>query len=327
MIYIDTHSTDPAFHFALEEYFCTQKELGDTIFLLWQTKPTVMLGNFQNSYKELNREAIERDGVQVVRRNTGGGTIYTDEGSFQYSFLMKHASQMIDFGCYMDPIIAALGELKVDACYNSRNDLAIAGKKISGNAQCTKGAYTIHHGSLLYQTDFAKMASYLCPPKYKIESKGIQSVRDRTTNIYDHLENNWSTQVFKEKFLQAILRQGTELYQLTDADRAAIERLADAKFRTWEWTFGKNPSCTIEKGKKYQGGYLSFALTVKQGLITECHVTGDFFSAHDIHELEQALLQQPLDDSQQLAKVLKQPKFQHFLYQISPEDILDCLIG
>src|SRR5699024_4660127 len=108
----------------------------DGVFMLWQTRPTVMLGNFQNSFNEILLPQIQEDQVDLVRRNTGGGTIYTDEGSLQYTFVVKSASEMIDFQTYMDKIIVALHTLGVNVQYNSRNDLAIAGKKISGNAQC-----------------------------------------------------------------------------------------------------------------------------------------------------------------------------------------------
>ncbi|WP_420896873.1 lipoate--protein ligase family protein [Enterococcus cecorum] len=100
---------------------------------------------------------------------------------------MKCSSLQSFFKSYMDKIIEALHTLGVEVAYNSRNDLAINGKKISGNAQCNKGEYTIHRGSLLYDMDFSKMAKYLNPPKYKIESKGIKSVRNRTGNISDCL--------------------------------------------------------------------------------------------------------------------------------------------
>lgn len=324
MIYINTQSNDPFYNFALEEYFCMQKGQNETVFLLWQTSPTVMLGNFQNSYKELNMLAIERDLVHVVRRNTGGGTIYTDLGGFQFSFIMKGVSELIDFGKYMDPIVEALADLGIKAEYNSRNDLAVNGKKISGNAQCTKGNYTLHHGSLLYDTDFSKMGEYLKPPDYKIKAKGIQSVRERTTNISEHLTEKWTPVEFQEQLIAGILKRGATTYVLNEVDKEAIEQIADEKFRSWDWTFGRNPAFTIEKGRQFAGGYVEIALDVKNGLIENCRISGDFFSAGGVKQIEEALIQQPFE-CECVGKILLHPKFEDLIYQIAQMDLLECL--
>lgn len=324
MIFIEVDSMDPSVYFALEEYLCLEKKFTATCFFLWRTQPTVMLGNFQNSYKELNLPAIERDQVQVIRRNTGGGTIYTDPGSLQFSFVMPGQDDYINFTRYMDPIIAALANLGIEATYNSRNDLAIAGKKISGNAQCTKGNYTLHHGSLLYATDFSKMADYLRPPAYKIEAKGIQSVRERTANISQFLSEQWSVAEFRQRLIHEILQQAVTTYTLTAEDYQAIQTIADQKFRSWEWTYGKNPQFSVEKGQKFTGGYLEISLDVKAGRIQACQLAGDFFSAGDVTELESALVDQPFEKTS-LTRVIDQPRFQQLLYNISTQDILACL--
>jgi lipoate-protein ligase A len=324
MIYIDTQSTDPCYNFALEEYFCTQNGQEETVFLLWQTQPTVMLGNFQNSYKELNLQAIKRDQVHVVRRNTGGGTIYTDLGGFQFSFIMKGVTEMIDFGQYMDPIIAALAELGIAAEYNSRNDLAIDGKKISGNAQCTKGAYTLHHGSLLYATDFSKMGEYLKPPAYKIKAKGIKSVRERTTNISEHLPEAWTAEEFKQRLIQSILKQGAATYTLSTKDHQAIEQLAQAKFRSWEWTFGKNPKFTLEKEKQCVGGHIEISLVIEEGRITACQMNGDFFASNGVKKLEDLLVGERFERAR-IKERLLEIEIEKIIYQVTAEELLACL--
>lgn len=326
MIFIDANYQQAAQYFALEEYLCTNKRFSDGVFMLWQTRPTVMLGNFQNSFSEIVLSQIKADQVDLVRRNTGGGTIYTDEGSLQYSFIVKSASEMIDFKTYMDKIIAALHALGVDVDYNSRNDLALAGKKISGNAQCNKGEYTIHHGSLLYNMDFTKMTKYLNPPKYKIASKGIKSVRDRTGNIQTFLNEQWPIAFFRQKLLAEILSDAYQLYALTSADQVAIEQLAQEKFRSWEWTFGKNPPFSMIKAQKFPAGYLEIALNIQKGRIQNCAFRGDFFSYGELDQLEQAFVNQPFT-YEAVERVLAKQKASQLFYQISNEEILACIFA
>ena len=291
MIFIDANYQEAAQYFALEEFLCTQKQFDDGVFMLWQTRPTVMLGNFQNSFNEIRLAEIEKNHVDLVRRNTGGGTIYTDEGSLQYTFVVKSASEMIDFETYMDKIIEALHTLGVEVAYNSRNDLAINGKKISGNAQCNKGEYTIHHGSLLYDMDFSKMAKYLNPPKYKIESKG---------------------------------KKDYQPYQLTVKEELIVEQLAQDKFRSWDWTFGKNPAFTMVKAKKFPAGFLEVSLNIQHGIIQNCAFHGDFFSYGDLNNLEQALANQTFT-YETVKQILIEQKADQLFYQITIEEILACI--
>lgn len=324
MIFIDAKYQEAAQYFALEEFLCTQKQFDDGVFMLWQTRPTVMLGNFQNSFNEIRLAEIEKNHVDLVRRNTGGGTIYTDEGSLQYTFVVKSASEMIDFKTYMDKIIEALHTLGVEVAYNSRNDLAMNGKKISGNAQCNKGEYTIHHGSLLYDMDFSKMAKYLNPPKYKIESKGIKSVRDRTGNISDCLSEKWDIATFRQKLIAEILKNDYQPYQLTEKEEVLVEQLAQDKFRSWDWTFGKNPAFTMVKAKKFPAGFLEVSLNIQHGIIQNCAFHGDFFSYGDLNHLEQALANQTFT-YETVKQILIEQKADQLFYQITIEEILACI--
>lgn len=224
----------------------------------------------------------------------------------------------------MDKIIEALHTLGVEVAYNSRNDLAMNGKKISGNAQCNKGEYTIHHGSLLYDMDFSKMAKYLNPPKYKIESKGIKSVRDRTDNISDPLSEKWDIATFRQKLIAEILKNDYQPYQLTEKEEVLVEQLAQDKFRSWDWTFGKNPAFTMVKAKKFPAGFLEVSLNIQHGIIQNCAFHGDFFSYGDLNNLEQALANQTFT-YKTVKQILIEQKADQLFYQITIEEILACI--
>jgi len=324
MIYVNTGSQDPAFNFAVEAYFMTEKPQVDTVFLFWHTQPTVMLGKFQNSYKELNLAAIQEDGVQVVRRQTGGGTIYTDLGGWQFSFITPGKRTGIDFRPFMEPIVAALETLGIQAEFNSRNDLTVAGQKFSGNAQASQGDFTLHHGSLLYDTDLARMVRYCRPPVYKLKAKGIDSIQSRTTNLIDYLPERWSSQTFADKMLSLLLKSETETYSLTAEDKARVNQIADQKFRSWDWTYGKNPAFSLQREAHTPGGQIEIALEIKNGLIEGCQIQGDFFSAVDLGQFVQALKGLPYQREALADFIFEQ--FPNLIHNVSSEKILDIFI-
>ena len=159
MIYIETGSTDVYYNFGLENYFTVEKRLPDTVFLFWRTTPTLMVGKYQNVLEEINKPYADAHGIHLVRRMSGGGTIYTDLGGWQFSFIQHREAGEIEFGQYIAPVIGALEEMGVTASFNGRNDLTIDGRKLSGNAQYRLGDCIVHHGSLLFDTDIAQMVA------------------------------------------------------------------------------------------------------------------------------------------------------------------------
>ena len=145
-------------------------------------------------------QALRDVSVQVKKGElmSGGGTIYTDLGGWQFTFIDYGDTDEIHFQEYIAPVIDALRALGIPAEFNGRNDLVIEGRKFSGNAQYKLGGNTVHHGSLLYATDIAQMVAATTVDEYKILSKSIKSVRDRVTNISEHMQTPLSPEAFKE---------------------------------------------------------------------------------------------------------------------------------
>ena len=248
MIYIETGSTDVYYNFGLENYFTVEKRLPDTVFLFWRTTPTLMVGKYQNILEEINKPYADAHGIHLVRRMSGGGTIYTDLGGWQFSFIQHREAGEIEFGQYIAPVIGALEEMGVTASFNGRNDLTIDGRKFSGNAQYRLGDCIVHHGSLLFDTDIRQMAEATTPDSYKITSKSIKSVRDRVTNISDHLPQPMDPETFKETmvknhlssyYLKVLRKYKNYLSKLTETEiDAFIEAISDLKMNVIEQFFG-----------------------------------------------------------------------------------------
>lgn len=193
-----------------------------------------MVGKYQNVLEEINKPYADRHGIRIVRRMSGGGTIYTDMGGWQFSFIHHGDGGRIEFQRYIAPVTGALRDLGVCAEFNGRNDLTIGRRKFSGNAQYRLGDAVVHHGSLLFDTDIRQMVEATTVDSCKILSKGIKSVRDRVTNLSEHLPAPMDPEAFKERMVQCIMGQSRETYVLTPEDDAHIRRLAGEKFRSWE---------------------------------------------------------------------------------------------
>jgi lipoate---protein ligase len=316
---------DAAFYFALEEYCITNFPAdADTLFLLWQTRPTVMLGKYQNALKEIDPAYIAAEKIDVVRRPSGGGAIYTDEGCYQYSFIVNGQHNVIDFEPYMDRIIHTLQTLGIPAERNSRNDIAIHGQKISGNAQYMKAGFTVHHGTLLFDTNVNHMAAALKVDPEKLRSKGVESVRERTALISDHVAPTTKRHWFADEFRQNILGQGAHIIELTPEQHEAVQQLADQKYRRWEWNYGQSRETNFSVAGRLPGGRIEIALQLDHYVIQYCQISGDFFSSIDIATLESALCDTRFDKSDvanHLAPVLSGGQ----LYGITTTDIVALL--
>lgn len=290
MIYVETGSADVCFNFGLEYYLTTENPLPDTVFLFWRTTPTLMVGRYQNVLEEIDKAYADARGIRVVRRMSGGGTIYTDLGGWQFTFIEADGGEEIRFQKYIAPVIEALAELGVEAAFNGRNDLTIGGRKISGNAQYRLGGRVVHHGSLLFDTDLEEMAAATTVDRFKIESKSIKSVRDRVTNIAEHLPRPMDALAFKEKVVRHILGpEGTE-YVLTGADRARASEIGQERFASWESTYAQGPGFNIQREGRFPGGTMRFSLEVKKGIIRNAAVSGDFFATLDREAIAQAVV-------------------------------------
>jgi len=161
-----------------------------------------------------------------------------------------------------------------------RNDIALyptgseRGYKISGNSQYNKNGVTVHHGTLLFDTDIEEMVRATTPKDYKITSKAIKSVRERVTNIRPHLKNDMSG----EEFASYLAKRLTDRkYEYTAADLARISEIEREMFAPDSWNLGSNPQFELKKTLHFEGGAMDIGLTVKHGEILSAGVTGDFF--------------------------------------------------
>ena len=273
MLLIRNTSHDPYYNQAFEEYVF-QKFREGTILMLWRSTPAVVCGCFQNVFAEVDVNHALEQGVAVVRRITGGGTVYHDLGNWNYTIIGDASMEQIQYQRYLEPIVHALRRIGVPASMNRESDIAIDGKKISGSAQKIVKGRILHHGTLLYHCDLAALSSLANGQRDYFESKAVKSVPWPVTNMIDHMENrSLSPEQFGERLLASIAEEySLEPLKLSEEELAEIEKLADEKYRTWEWNFGKNSAFSYRREFLYQGQKIRVEYQARKGVITEFSV-------------------------------------------------------
>ena len=291
MYYIENVCHDPRFNLALEEYVLSNKCVREPVLLLWQNEPSVIIGRYQNTPEEINPSFIEERGIHVVRRITGGGAVYHDLGNLNYSFMIPNASGSIEFESFTRPVITALGRLGIKAELSGRNDLLVEGRKFSGNAQHYQGGKLLHHGTILFDSNLDDVQKALHVREDKFVSKGIKSVRSRVTNLKPFLPVDMSVEEFREFLLKDFdLEYLITEMELTDAEYDGIRALADGKYDSWEWNYGKSPLSSVSARIRTAGGTIESKISVESGYIRDMRLTGDFFCMKDIRGFEAAFV-------------------------------------
>jgi lipoate---protein ligase len=291
MLYISNDNTNPYFNHSVEEYF--MKNSNEERFILWRNIPCILIGKNQNAMSEINMDFVKKNGIKIVRRLSGGGAVFNDLGNINFTFItQKDNNDTINFKKFAQPIINALRDLGIQAEFSGRNDITIEGKKFSGNAQYYWKDRVLHHGTLLFSGNLTDLSAALITKPLKFEDKSVKSVASRVTNISQHLSEPMTVLDFREFLRQHVMKANNigSVYEMTDTDLKAIQKIADERFNTWEWNFGNSPKYSFSNEKRFTGGTVEFNMEVDKGVIKAIRIYGDFFGECDIAELEQALV-------------------------------------
>ncbi len=294
MTYVPNDSLDPRFNLALEEYILRDCPLDGPCLLLWRNSPSVIIGRFQNTLDEINPDYIAENGVNVVRRITGGGAVYHDLGNLNFSFIERAPEDGINLRMFTDRVAVALRRMGLDVGVSGRNDLTIDCRKFSGNAQYRYKDRVLHHGTILYDSNLENVQAALNVKAEKMASKGVRSVRARVTNLSAYMPRPIPILEFRDSLLGEFLRDeqasGPSIRHLDERDMLAVRRLIDDKYSTWDWNFGRSPEYNLKGAGRFACGSVEAYLKVERGVIQSCRIYGDFFADEDISGLEAGLV-------------------------------------
>lgn len=213
------------FFLAVEEYLANIDD--NEFFFLWQSDPTVIIGRNQILKAEVNEEFCRCRGIDIFRRKSGGGCVYSDPGNLMISYITSKKNSQEAFGLYLDRLATAIGKLGIKSVKTINNDLLADSKKISGNASYITGNSNIVHGTLLYDMNFDNMTEAITPSVGKIYKHGIKSVRQRVVNLKE-LKPDLSLEEIKKVLLEEFcddefLLTDTDLKRITEIEKSYLD--------------------------------------------------------------------------------------------------------
>ena len=241
---LDDYQT-PALNMAIDEALmknCIAYGKPTLRFYRWRPR-AITLGYFQSLEQEVDAEKCRAEGVEVVRRSTGGGAVYHDS-ELTYSFVCPLDSGLLpknildSYRQVCGGLIHGFKELGLLAAFVPLNDIVVNGKKVSGNAQTRREKTILQHGTVLIDVDVDRMFSLLKVPNEKIRDKLISDVRQRVTSVNREAGKDYSygdvaaamRTGFEKHFKAALVEE-----PLTPAERALAQKIAAEKFSRPEW--------------------------------------------------------------------------------------------
>lgn len=344
MYFYESTSTDPYENLALEEHLFETLPEGAGLFMLWQNTDAVIIGRYQNAAEEIDAAYVKENGIAVVRRMSGGGAVFHDLGGLNYTLITDDAASPGEtasdsaespiWQVCMAPLLAVLRGYGLDAQFTGRNDIEIGGRKIAGCAQYARGSRTLHHGCILFDTDLSRVAAALQgkPPKdgqplAVYTSKADQSVRARVTTIRACLgAQQPDIAAFRRDLHSAYnAAEGGSLTPcvLTAADAAAVRRLQEEKYRTWEWNYGYRTDYQVHREQRFAAGLVAADMDVEGGRIRAVRFSGDFFADGDLTAFERSLAGLALDET--LLAALRERGADAVIAGIGTEDLAALL--
>lgn len=233
---------DPYFNIATEEYLL--KHSSDDYIILYRNTPSVIVGKHQNTMAELNHTFINSSKIPVIRRLSGGGTVFHDLGNVNFCFIVNgREGNLVDFKRFTAPIIEFLKELGLNAYRGEKNDIRIGNYKVSGNAEHVYKNRVMHHGTLLYSTNMLWLEQAIKSNEDSYTDRAIRSNRSQTINIAELLSLTMTVETFEIALSEFLTKyhSATPL-QLDDSAKRTISTLATTKYTDWNWNYGYNAS-------------------------------------------------------------------------------------
>ncbi len=271
------------FYLAMEEYLARYTE-GEAFFV-WRVPPTVIIGRNQLMAAEVNLGYCREHGVQVYRRKSGGGCVYSDMGNLMISYVTSGDDVPFIFAGYMQRLALCLRRMGAEAEISGRNDILVGGRKVSGNAFYSLHGRNIIHGTLLFNSSTADLERAITPSESKLRSKGVASARQRVANLRDIFLTSDRGRRYADigLFIQTLISGFCDEGE-TVLDREAVDVIAEIE-RTYldpDFLYGHEPSGSLSESVSLpESGTLSVSVGLKGGRIRAVSLRGDYLQLKD----------------------------------------------
>ncbi|EFZ36273.1 lipoyltransferase and lipoate-protein ligase [Hoylesella oralis ATCC 33269] len=320
MVYISIPEKDRrlSFYLAMEEHIARHLD-EDDCFFMWQVRPSVIFGRNQLIDNEVNTAYCRSNNISMYRRKSGGGCVYADMNNVMFSYITKDENVSFTFNKYIQLVVEVLQKMGVDAVASGRNDIMIDGKKVSGNAFYHIPGRSIVHGTMLYDTDMQNMVASITPSDSKLVSKGVKSVRQHIALLKDYTQLTLSE--FKDFVRRNLCKR--EL-KLTAEDIKNIEEI-EKEYLADEFIYGNNPRYTMIKKQRINDvGELEIRMELKNNIIKNINIMGDYFLTGDIDNRILQPLQNTPYNKEAISKALPD-RIDDIILHLRKQDFVDLL--
>jgi lipoate-protein ligase A len=320
MILINRSETDPFFNIAAEEYVL--KSMNEDVFMLWVNDPSVIIGKHQVTTAEVDLLYTHEHGIPIIRRISGGGTVYHDQGNLNYSLVLNgEDGKLVDYERYAGTIIRALARHGIEASLLGKSSLATKGMKFSGNAEHVFKKRVLHHGTLLFNSKLEDLRKCIRPEHKNYNDKSVKSVDSKITNLSDHLPPNMQMEDFRNLLIQQIRIDfpGIIEFEFSAGDKENIRKLADEKYSSKAWNFAYSPKYDLIKDIQIAGRNYRLQLSSEKGRISKMSIAMD--EEEIMQEISVALVH-TLHHPKEINDVLNNTKFADHLNKEGREEFI-----
>ena len=241
---LDTNYQSPFLNMALEEALLRTCKSGDFVptIRFWTNCAAAVIGRFQDVSIEVDTKLCHREKISIVRRFTGGGTVYHDEGNLNLTIL----NEKYDMGLeavqlqYISVVKEALSRLSIESTICPPNSLMVSGRKISGSASAVSRGFILWHASLLISTDLEKLQRVLSPGKDTTHTIHVRSKYQPTTSLQRRLGKFIQMTEVKRHLLESVvdvLGVQTRIGSVSMHEKSTAQWLHDHKYSTDLWNY------------------------------------------------------------------------------------------
>jgi len=214
----------------------TRGGIGETL-RFWESRDYfIVVGRAGKVKEDCNVRECRREKIKIIRRTSGGGAVLQGAGCLNFSLVLsykrdeRYKSIQGSYLSILHDIAESFQRTGLNVEFFPTSDLALDGKKISGNAQARKRGFFLHHGTFLYDFDLPRVEKYLKHPAREPEYRLERSHKKFLTNI------PVSPSVLCEKIKNVFTVDKNE-YFLRKEDIDLMRNLAISKYSKDEWNY------------------------------------------------------------------------------------------